>query len=88
MKGITMRNSEFSKIRALDLNLLKTLLVLLDQKHISKSSELLFITQPAVSKQLSKLREMFDDPLFGESWEPIGAHAKSDSVVSQSRAAM
>ncbi|MEZ9336330.1 LysR family transcriptional regulator [Vibrio splendidus] len=64
MKGITMRNSEFSKIRALDLNLLKTLLVLLDQKHISKSSELLFITQPAVSKQLSKLREMFDDPLL------------------------
>ncbi|MFA0087538.1 LysR family transcriptional regulator [Vibrio sp. 10N.261.51.F12] len=59
-----MRNSEFSKIRSLDLNLLKTLLVLLEQKHISKSSERLFITQPAVSKQLSKLREMFDDPLL------------------------
>lgn len=38
--------------------------MLLEQKHISKSSELLFITQPAVSKQLSKLREMFGDPLL------------------------
>ncbi|MDG3086170.1 LysR family transcriptional regulator [Vibrio hannami] len=59
-----MRNSDLSKLREFDFNLLKTLLVILEQKHISKSAELLFITQPAVSKQLSKLREMFDDPLL------------------------
>ncbi|PSU33532.1 LysR family transcriptional regulator [Photobacterium lutimaris] len=59
-----MRNDEFKKLQLLDFNLLKTLLVLLEEKHISKSAELLYITQPAVSKQLAKLREVFEDPLL------------------------
>lgn len=59
-----MRNDEFKKLRNLDFNLLKTLLILLEEKHISKSAESLYITQPAVSKQLAKLREIFDDPLL------------------------
>ncbi|GAL13662.1 transcriptional regulator LysR family [Vibrio astriarenae] len=59
-----MRNDEIQSLRNLDFNLLKTLLVLLEHKHISKSAEILFISQPAVSKQLNKLRDMFDDPLL------------------------
>lgn len=61
---MTMRNSEFLKLRDLDFNLLKTLAILLDQKHVSKSAGILCLSQSAVSKQLNKLRRMFDDPLM------------------------
>lgn len=62
-----MRNSDIAKLRELDFNLLKTLSVLLEHKHVSKSAELLFLSQPAVSKQLTRLRAMFNDPLLVRS---------------------
>ena len=62
-----MRNSDIAKLRELDFNLLKTLSVLLEHKHVSKSAELLFLSQPAVSKQLTRLRSMFNDPLLVRS---------------------
>jgi len=50
-----------------DLNLLLTLQVLLEEGSVSKTAEKLFLTQPAISKSLSRLREIFDDPLFTRS---------------------
>lgn len=47
-----------------DLNLLISLQVLLEEKNVSRAAERLFITQPAMSKTLSRLRSVFDDPLF------------------------
>lgn len=47
-----------------DLNLLKTLLVLLQEKNTNKAAERLNTSQPAVSRTLAKIREEFDDPLF------------------------
>ena len=47
-----------------DLNLLISLQVLLEERSVSRAAERLNITQPAMSKTLSRLREMFDDPLF------------------------
>ncbi|MCK6264446.1 LysR family transcriptional regulator [Vibrio sp. ZSDE26] len=75
-----MRNDELTALRELDFNLLKTLLVLLEQKHITKSAELLFITQPAVSKQLAKLREMFDDPLLVRVGNQLVLTQKAKSI--------
>lgn len=51
-------------IRALDLNLLKTLDALLDERSVTRAAERLGLTQPAVSGMLTRLRESFDDPLF------------------------
>ena len=51
-------------IRSLDLNLLKALDALLDEKSVTKASQRLHITQPAVSGMLTRLRDYFDDPLF------------------------
>ncbi|NRB42962.1 MAG: LysR family transcriptional regulator [Pseudomonadales bacterium] len=48
----------------LDLNLLKVLLILYQEQNMGKASERLFVTQPAVSQMLKKLRQHFDDPLF------------------------
>lgn len=48
----------------LDLNLLKVLVLLSETHSVSKASEMLGVTQPAVSQALKKLREAFGDPLF------------------------
>lgn len=47
-----------------DLNLLICLYVLLEEKNVTKAAQRLHLTQSAVSKNLAKLREWFDDPLF------------------------
>lgn len=51
----------------IDLNLLLTLQVLLEEGSVSKTADRLFLTQPAISKSLSRLRDIFDDPLFTRS---------------------
>ena len=48
----------------INLNLLRTLQVLLDECHVSRAAERLYITQSAVSRQLNQLRELFKDPLL------------------------
>ena len=55
------------EIAKTDLNLLISLQVLLEAGNVSRAAERLFITQPAMSKTLSRLREVFDDPLFTRS---------------------
>lgn len=50
-----------------DLNLLVTLQILLEERSVSRAAERLFLTQSAMSKSLGRLREMFDDPLFTRS---------------------
>lgn len=47
-----------------DLNLLLSLHYLLEEQSVSRAAERMYITQPAMSKALSRLRELFDDPLF------------------------
>lgn len=48
----------------INLNLMRTLLVLLEECHVSRTAARLCITQSAVSRQLAQLRELFDDPLL------------------------
>ncbi len=50
--------------RRLDLNLLVTLETLLVEQNVTRAAERLHLSQPAVSAQLSRLRELFDDPLL------------------------
>ncbi|AIU67678.1 LysR family transcriptional regulator [Vibrio coralliilyticus] len=48
----------------LDLNLLRTFLVLSQELNMRKASQRLFVSQPAISQALQKLRNHFDDELF------------------------
>lgn len=60
-------NPLFSPMRNLqniDLNLFKALVVLMEERSVSKAAKRLHITQPAMSGILLRLRESFDDPLF------------------------
>lgn len=51
-------------IKNVDLNLLKALDVLLDERSVTRAANKLALTQPAVSGILTRLRDSFDDPLF------------------------
>lgn len=51
-------------LRGIDLNLLVTLDALLTERHVTRAAQRLSLTQPAVSAQLTRLRELFGDPLF------------------------
>lgn len=51
----------------INLNLLYTLEVLLTERHVSRAAERLNLTQSAVSRQLSQLREIYNDPLLVRS---------------------
>lgn len=53
-----------SKLTNIDLNLLKTLDALLEERSVSNAALNLYRTQSAVSHSLQKLREIFADPLL------------------------
>ncbi|MGR5194311.1 LysR family transcriptional regulator [Vibrio rotiferianus] len=48
----------------LDLNLLRTFIILHQERNMRRASERLFVSQPAVSKALQRLRDHFEDELF------------------------
>ncbi|MGF1738276.1 LysR family transcriptional regulator [Photobacterium satsumensis] len=49
---------------SLDLNLLRTFVILSQELNMRKASERLFVSQPAISQALQKLRNHFNDELF------------------------
>lgn len=55
------------QLHKVDLNLLVALQVLLQEQSVSRAAQRLHITQPAMSRTLGRLRELFDDPLFTRS---------------------
>ena len=59
----------------LDLNLLKTLSVLAQENNMRRAAERLYVTQPAVSHALKKLRHHFGNELFVKT--PIGLQPTS-----------
>ncbi|MEX3810325.1 LysR family transcriptional regulator [Paraburkholderia sp. BR13439] len=59
MSGIAVVN-----LRRLDLNLLITLDVLLEEHNVTRAAERLNFSQPSVSVHLAKLRDVFGDPLL------------------------
>jgi DNA-binding transcriptional LysR family regulator len=60
-QGIVLAKNRFIN---LDLNLLRTFVVLHQEKNARKAAERLFVSQPAISQALRKLRHHFDDELF------------------------
>lgn len=52
------------KLHQLDLNLLLALDALISLKSVTRAAEKLFISQPAMSHALNRLRSFFDDPIL------------------------
>ena len=64
----------------LDLNLLKVFRVLLDVKNTRKAGEILHMSQPGVSRALSRLRDYFSDDLFVRSAYGLVATEKAKEI--------
>ncbi len=52
------------KLIRTDLNLLVALQILLEERNVTRAAERLAVSQPALSKTLQKLRDVFEDELF------------------------
>ncbi len=61
----------------IDLNLLVAFQVLMQEKNVTRAAERLFVTQPAMSKTLNRLRNLIDDELFVRSSHGLTPTPKS-----------
>ncbi|MBE8575278.1 LysR substrate-binding domain-containing protein [Vibrio sp. OPT18] len=77
---------DVNQLTKCDLNLLICLYVLLEEKNVSRTAQRLHLTQSAVSKNLARLREWFDDPLFFRLSKGLSPTHKAETlrpIVSQ-----
>jgi DNA-binding transcriptional LysR family regulator len=56
--------NDFDSLAKLDLNLLLSLVIVVETRSVSKAARHLCVSQSAMSHRLSKLRELLDDPLL------------------------
>lgn len=89
---MTIKENDFRKI---DLNLLIAFAVLFREQSVSLAADKLHLGQPAVSGALSRLRDMFDDPLFirsGHRMQPtaraVALHAELMPLLEQLQSAL
>jgi DNA-binding transcriptional LysR family regulator len=74
------------RFKGLDLNLLVALNVLLEERSVSRASERLNLSQPALSASLARLREYFGDPLLvpqGRRMIPTAAALAMQNKIKQ-----
>jgi len=74
--------------KRLDLNLLVTLEALLVEQNVTKAAARLHLSQPAVSAQLSRLRDVFDDPLLIPAQRGMTPTAKAVELLDPLRRAL
>ncbi len=74
--------------KRLDLNLLVTLEALLVEQNVTKAAARLHLSQPAVSAQLSRLRNAFDDPLLIPAQRGMTPTAKAIELLDPLRHAL
>jgi DNA-binding transcriptional LysR family regulator len=72
----------------IDLNLLVTLETLLAERNVTKAAARLNLSQPAVSAQLSRLRDIFDDPLLVPARRGMTTTAKALELLEPLRQAL
>ncbi|MCQ4158667.1 LysR family transcriptional regulator [Roseomonas sp. GC11] len=75
-------------IRTLDLNLLKTLDALLEERSVTRAAARLGLTQPAVSGMLTRLRDAFGDPLFIRAQRGIVPTPRAQELAAPLRQAL
>jgi DNA-binding transcriptional LysR family regulator len=67
----------------MDLNLLQPLRALLEERHITKAAKLCYLSQPAMSRALERLRRMFGDPLLIRSGRIYERTARGERLLQE-----
>jgi DNA-binding transcriptional LysR family regulator len=73
----------YEHIRKTDLNLLHTLAVLLEERHVSRAAKRCFLSQPAMSRALERLRETFGDELLIRSGRGYERTARGERLLKE-----
>jgi len=63
--------------------MLRTFSALMAERSVSRAAQRLFLSQPAVSATLSRLREAFNDPLFTRNGHGVDPTAKALALAPQ-----
>ncbi len=80
MDGCVVMNLLEQKLSRIDLNLLVSMSILLKERNVSKAAQTLYLSQPAMSRTLQRLRDVFDDPLFYRTSTGISPTAKAARI--------
>ncbi|HEX9448569.1 MAG TPA: LysR substrate-binding domain-containing protein [Dongiaceae bacterium] len=67
-------------LRRIDFNLLIVFETLMHERSVTKAAEKLFLGQPAISAALTRLRGLFDDPLFVRSGRVMEPTARANEI--------
>jgi DNA-binding transcriptional LysR family regulator len=70
-------------IRSLDIGMLRTFDALMRERSVSRAAARLFLSQPAVSASLGRLRETFGDPLFTRTAHGVTPTPRAQALASQ-----
>lgn len=70
-------------IRSLDIAMLRTFDALMRERSVSRAAARLFLSQPAVSASLNRLREAFDDPLFTRNAHGVTPTPRAQALAAQ-----
>jgi LysR family transcriptional activator of mexEF-oprN operon len=66
--------------RQLDLDLLRLFVALMEERHVTRAGARLFLSQPAASGRLARLREFFDDPLVVRNGNDLAPTARAEGL--------
>ncbi|MGY0217000.1 LysR family transcriptional regulator [Endozoicomonadaceae bacterium StTr2] len=70
-------------LSAADLNLLPVLHVLLEERNVTRAAGRLNLTQPAISRNLARLRQLFNDPLFTRTPKGLAPTPRAEALQLQ-----
>lgn len=70
-----------SSLRHLDLNLLVILRAVLETRNVTAAAERLNMSQPAVSRSIARLRDVFQDPLFVKGARGVIATPRAEALA-------
>ncbi len=73
------------RLNGLDLNLLVALDALLTERSVSRAAERVFVSQPAMSNALGRLRDFFNDELIVRSGRHMLLTARAEALVTPLR---
>ena len=70
-----------SDIRSLDIGMIRTFDALMRERSVSRAAARLFLSQPAVSASLARLRKVFNDPLFIRTGHGVSPTPKAQRLA-------
>ena len=77
-----------SYLKNFDLNLLRIFNAIYETGSVSAAARKLAVSQPSVSRELNRLRDHFDDPLFVRSGNGVAPTAKANGMLDDVRNAL